>query len=40
MIAKRYLLIIILCTAALCQTNSCPGFNTGDLLQSGILSFI
>jgi hypothetical protein len=38
--AKQYLILIILCIAALCQTNSCPGYNIGDLLQSGILSFI
>jgi hypothetical protein len=32
-------LLFIYCIVGFCGTNSCPGFNAGDLLQSGNLLF-
>ena len=35
MLIKKILFVVLLCSASFCQMNSCPGYNTGDLLQSG-----
>lgn len=37
--SKIVLIAILLCTSALSQTNSCPGYNTGDKMQSGTYIF-
>lgn len=37
---SRIILLVLICTSALCQGNNCPSFNAGDRLQSGISIFI
>jgi hypothetical protein len=37
MIQTKILIALLLCTAALCQSNTCPGFFGGDLLETGNL---
>lgn len=33
--SSRIVILVLLCVSAFTWTNSCPGFNAGDLLQSG-----
>lgn len=34
--SSKIFILVLVCVSVFAQTNSCPSFNAGDLLQSGI----